>query len=208
MPTSAHISESLLEQFAEDQLPAAEAAHVEMHLASCGVCSSTVEQLRALFEQLARLPRFAPSEGFEDAVISRVRIAPRESWVRVLQQRLLPSTRKGWALLSCFVTAPGVGLLLLALWVLTHPLLSPAALLQWILLRSQAAIQSALARLLDRAPESMFAEWVTRSLDLIEAVPLDALASGVVLLAVAIPLSAWGLIRLTRTPAGKVVHAK
>ena len=65
-----HLTPHETELWAEGLLPAARA----LHLATCPACLATAERERKLFVQLAQLERFAPSAGFADRVMARVRI--------------------------------------------------------------------------------------------------------------------------------------
>lgn len=156
---------------------------------------------------LGELPRFAPSPVFADAVMARVQITAHESRALALLRRLIPTTRRGWAFISVAVTAPAVPLVALVLWLLTQPLLSPATVTQWALLRIQSTAQTGSAWLLDRAFGSNLFGWAETSYATIQTVPDSALGGAIALLAVAMPLSVWGLIRLTRTPGGNVTYA-
>ena len=65
-----HLTPDELVLWAEGLLPAARA----LHLSDCPNCLATAERERSFFLQLARLERLAPSEGFADRVMSKVRI--------------------------------------------------------------------------------------------------------------------------------------
>jgi hypothetical protein len=67
---AAHLTPDEVVLWAEGLLPAARA----LHLSDCPDCLATAERERALFLQLARLERPAPSAGFADRVMGKVRI--------------------------------------------------------------------------------------------------------------------------------------
>jgi hypothetical protein len=50
-------------------------------------------------------------------------------------------------------------------------------------------------------------DWIAAVYSAASGVPLDAIILALVILAVAIPLSAWSLVRLVRTPTGNVTYA-
>ena len=65
-----HLTLDELELWAQGLLPAARA----LHLSTCADCLAVAERERKLFLQLAQLERFAPSAGFAERVMERVRI--------------------------------------------------------------------------------------------------------------------------------------
>ena len=70
-----HLSADEIELWAEGLLPGARV----MHLADCRDCLTVAEAERALLIALAQVPRLAPSQGFTDRVLARIRIpAPSE----------------------------------------------------------------------------------------------------------------------------------
>jgi len=166
-----------------------------------------LEAFQGLFAMLGELPRFAPSPAFADGVMARVQLAPQESRVLALLRRLIPTTRRGWALISVAVTAPVMPIIALVVWLLTQPLLSPATVTQWALLRTQAAAQAALAWLVEGSMGSSALGWADAFYEILQVVPGSALGGAIALLAVAIPLSGWALVRLTRTPVGSATYA-
>jgi hypothetical protein len=205
--SSAHLTAETLEQLAEGSLPSVEAAGARTHLDVCGRCAAELEAFQSLFAMLGTLPRFAPSAVFADGVMARVQLATQESRVMALLRRLLPTTRRGWAMISVAVTAPVMPIIALVLWVLTQPLISPATVTQWGLLRIQSAAQTAFAWLIDGTLGSGLFGWAETSYATIQTVPGSALGGLAALIAIAIPLSGWGLVRLTRTPVESVTYA-
>lgn len=203
----AHPPAETLELFAEGALPPAEVADARVHIESCGRCSAEVEAFRALFMMLEGLPRLAPSADFADAVMARVQVAPQENAVYAWLRRLIPSTRRGWTLLGLAIVAPVLPLLTVLAWMFTQPLVSPATLWQWGMLRTQSAAQAGTAWLVDRTVAAGLPGWVEALYTTLQTVPSAALSGAVAFLAVAIPLSGWALVRLTRTPVGSVTHA-
>jgi len=65
-----HLNPDETELWALGLLPAAGA----LHLAQCAACRAAAERERKLFRDLIQLERFAPSAGFVDRVMERVRI--------------------------------------------------------------------------------------------------------------------------------------
>jgi hypothetical protein len=206
--SSAHLPAEILEQLAEGSLPPAEASNAATHVQACGRCFAELEGYKTLFTMLERLPRFAPSAAFSDAVMARVQIATQESRLAALLRRLMPTTRRGWALIGFVVTAPATPVLALIAWLITQPLLTPSTLWQFGMIRTQSAVQAAFAWVAERTVGGGFGSWAESSYSMVQSVPLGAVGAAVALLAIAMPVSAWGLIHLMRTPAKSVNYAK
>lgn len=66
----------LLDAAADEALPPPAAAEVAGHLASCPRCAAEVAAIRALREDLARLPRAAPPPGLEQRLRAALPAAP------------------------------------------------------------------------------------------------------------------------------------
>ncbi|HUE96602.1 MAG TPA: hypothetical protein VMN39_08075 [Longimicrobiaceae bacterium] len=204
---SRHLTALTLEQLAEENRPAAEMESARAHLEACGRCTAELETYQLLFARLGELPRYAPSLAFADSVMARVQLAPREHPAMAWLRRLVPTTRRGWVLVGSAVLAPALPILGLVLLLLTQPLVSPAMLWQWALLRTQSMSQAGFAWLLDRAINSGLYGSLESGFTAALSLPMTVLGSAAALVAIAIPLSGWGLLRLTRTPMGSVNHA-
>jgi hypothetical protein len=204
---SAHLTEWTLEQLAEGTLSERDEAEALGHVEACGRCSAELDGFRALFAALEGLPRFAPSAGFGDAVMARVRVAPRANPAVERVRRWLPKTRRGWMMLAVALVAPALPVLGLAIWMLTHPLFSPMALWQWTSLQVQEGTRTTFAYLMGWGSATGVFERTEQVYSTVTATPLLTLGVVVGVLAVAIPLSAWSLVRLTRTPMGTATYA-
>ena len=76
--TSMHLTTDEIELWAQGLLPAARA----MHLADCSLCRTEAERERKVILELVQLPKFAPSAGFADRIMAKVRVAtPSGDWV-------------------------------------------------------------------------------------------------------------------------------
>ena len=203
----AHLTAQTIEQLAEGNLASAEERSARRHLAECARCATELEAFENLFARLGSLPRFAPSPVFADAVMARVRIVPQESFALAWLRRFLPTTRRGWMLLGSAALAPAIPLIALIVLLFTQPLLSPTTLWQWAQLRTQSMTQAGTAWLFDQAINSGLYGMAETGFSTLLSLPVLALGSALAILAVAIPLSGWGLVRLTRTPVGSVNHA-
>ena len=74
---SVHLTTDEIELWAQGLLPAARA----MHLADCSLCRVEADRERKVILELVQLPHFAPSAGFADRVMAKVRVAtPSGDW--------------------------------------------------------------------------------------------------------------------------------
>ena len=202
----AHLSAMSLEQLAEGTLAGSEADAARTHLASCARCSAELEAYTQLFTMLSQLPRFAPSPAFAGAVMSRIQVTPRESPVVAWFKRIMPHTRRGWILVATALLAPAAPVIALLAWLLFNPLITPTTIWNWTRMQLDAGMQTALAWIVEwsRGTGQEILELVY---GFVEPVPNSALGGAALLMAVAIPLSAWALVRMTRTPSGKIPYA-
>lgn len=205
---NAHLSALTLERLAEEDLPQADAAVARSHIAECMRCAAEFEAYEMLFARLGNLPRFAPSPAFADAVIARVQIAPQESRAVAWLRRFVPSSRRGWAFVGSAMVIPSLPIVAILVMMLTQPLLSPVTLGQWGMLRLESLSQATLAWLFDRAVTTGLYGFGEAALTTIQNVPMAALAAALAMVSIAIPLSGWGLVRLTRTPMRSATYAK
>lgn len=204
---STHLTEWTLEQLAEGMLSPTDQSEAMEHVEACARCSAELDGHRALFTALEGLPRFAPSAGFADAVMARVRVEPRASPAVARLRRWLPKTRRGWTLLSVALVAPAIPIVAAAIWLLTHPLVSPSALWQWTSLQAQEGARTAFGYVLAWGSASGVFDRTEQVYTAVAATPVTTVGLVLGTLAVAIPLSAWSLVRLTRTPIGTATYA-
>ena len=208
MPNSpAHLTEWTLEQLAEGVLPPEEAGAATEHLQRCARCSAELDAFRVLVSALSDLPRFAPSAAFADGVMARVRMAPATDPVYARVVAHLPQTRRGWAMLVAAAVAPALPLIALLTWVLTQPLVSIGGLWQYATGQVSEFSRAVVAQLVDWSAALGLLGTGQSLYDAIVSVPLVTLGIAVAVLAVAIPLSAWSLVRLVRAPMGNVTYA-
>lgn len=204
---TAHLTAQTIEQLAEGNLAAAEERGARKHIIECVHCAMELEAFESLFARLGDLPRFAPSPVFADAVMARVRINPEESFALAWLRRFLPTTRRGWVLLGSATLAPALPIFALVLLLLTQPLLSLTTLWQWGTLRLQSLAQASFAWLFDAGINSGLYGMAESGFSTVLSFPVLILYSAVLVLGFAIPLSGWGLLRLTRAPMASVNHA-
>jgi hypothetical protein len=205
--SSEHPSEWTLELYAEEALPGEEGALVGEHVESCVRCAGEVATLRSLFAAMVELPRFSPSPVFSDTVMSRVRIAPHHSVVYAWLLKLLPSTRRGWMLFLGIAAAPAIPMIAAVFWLLTHPTMTLSALWTDVSRWVSDASWSLFVNVSGAAVESNAATALQSLVGQLFGVPPLVLVAGLLLFAVAIPLSAWTLYRTLRTPSRGTAYA-
>ncbi|HEV2129486.1 MAG TPA: hypothetical protein VGR27_00195, partial [Longimicrobiaceae bacterium] len=188
-------------------LPTGQQAEVAAHVEECPRCASEVEGYRALFVALSGLPHFEPSLDFGAAVMARVRIPPATDPLFARFVRALPSTRRGWILLVLACMVPALPVIALVAWLVSQPFFAPGALIEWGTAWLGDTGWSLLTLGLVAVMESSALAWGSLLVERLLAMPVEILAGGALVLAVGIPLSAWTLYRLLRTPVGGTVYA-
>lgn len=205
--SNAHLSEWTLEQLAEGMLPEYELLSAEAHLESCPCCAAELSACRSLFAALGDLPRFAPSPEFSDGVISRIRMGPAPNPVVERVRQWLPETRRGWTILAAALITPALPVLALLIWLLSQPMVSAVSLAQWGTRWGEETASAALSTLV-RWESAVGLDRVIAYLQTaVAGLPLALVLGVTVVVALGIPLSAWLLIRLVRTPMGDVHYA-
>jgi anti-sigma factor RsiW len=109
---------SLLSEFLDERLAAAEAWQVQTHLSDCAACGKTCRELESLRRALQALPTRQPSANFDSALAQRLaltrRPAPRRTWRDRLAlpfRRPVPLLRPAFALGVAVAAVGGVLLL-------------------------------------------------------------------------------------------------
>jgi anti-sigma factor RsiW len=203
----AHLTEWTLEQIAEGTLPEVEAGAARKHLDRCARCTAELDAFRTLVAALSELPRFAPPPTFADAVMARVRIAPAPDPIYTRVVALLPRTGRGWGMLVAAAVAPALPIIALIAWIINQPLVGTGAIWQWGSGQAVAGAQAAFAAVVQWSAAIGLLGAAESAYQSVIAVSPVTLGIAAVALAVAIPLSAWSLVRLVRTPMGKVTYA-
>lgn len=203
---SLHPADWVLELYAEGELSPDEATEAEAHLTACGRCSAEVDAFRTLFAELGQVSRLAPGPQFSDAVMARVTIAPPPR-LEVWLQRWLPRTRRAWAIALGVAAVPAAPVIALLVWILTWPTSATATLVRGGAAWLGEHVQSLALGLAHWMIETSVVEQLRAGLAAIGGMSTVYLAAAFVMLAVGIPLSAWALVRLVRTPTGEMIHA-
>lgn len=202
-----HVPQWTLELYADDALPPDEREEVRSHVEGCPLCSAELEASRALFASLAQLPRFAPSPGFEDAVMARVTIRPEGSAVLARARRWLPATRRGWMMLFAALVAPFAPLLAVAAWLLSRPLVTAGGLMTMAERWAGEAAGAAVDGMAELVARSGIVEWGQGAAGALWGNPTGELSLVAMFMALATPVAAYTLVRLLRTPMRGVAHA-
>lgn len=204
---TAHLSEWTLEQLAEEMLSPLEQERALAHVEECGRCAAELDAYRALFAALSELPRFEPSPSFNDAVLARVRISPQEGALMVQLRRWLPTTTRGWVLLGAALSAPALPMIAMVVYLLTHPLVSAASVWQMSMLLAEDTLRAAGGAVMGWGLIADVTAAAQAGLAALQSIPTGMLVAGLALLAVGIPVSAWALVRLVRSPMRNVTYA-
>lgn len=209
-----HPEPARLEALADGTLPQAERGSVDAHVQACGRCAAEVEDFRQLFAALAELPRVAPSAGFEDRVMARVRVAKapagavadRPSLADRLRA-LVPSRRMRWSLAAAFSAFPVLGTGAAVAWLATEPSLSIQALWIFAAERFGAAASGAAAWAVEGLAATRVAGWLSAFGKGLVAVGPGQLGAAALALALLTAASAWVLYsNLIRTPTRERHH--
>lgn len=141
---SEHLSPERIQDLVDGALAGARKRRAAAHVAACGACRTELESWRALFRTLEELPALEPGPGFAERVMAAVDLrtatASVPAWKRLpaealaTARKLVPSTRRGWALASGAVAAPAAAVVAALGAVVAHPLLTVrdlAAFVSW-----------------------------------------------------------------------------
>ncbi|HEX6370170.1 MAG TPA: hypothetical protein VF006_14710 [Longimicrobium sp.] len=208
-----HLPFWTLEQLADGDLGHADRMLAEQHLRTCAHCASELRSARALIAALGSLPAVAPSAGFADAVMARVVIAPRAATAaaaepaRQARRGWLPASLRGWVWLTAMLTVIMAPLAGLGVWLSTHPLVSVSAL--WGVARSWLS-EVAWAAVVQAAGAVGRSGLVVELADALARMPGPDAAGvplSLLLFFAAIPVSAFVIVRLLKTPATGMTHA-
>lgn len=204
---SNHPSEWELELLAEDALPPADQPSVLEHLAICSRCEAEVDSLRSLTDALGALPRFAPSAGFNEAVMARVIVTPQRAWILERIAHRLPATRSGWSLFSLWAFIPALAALAGVFWVGDqYPSLTFGSAFEWVLGNSRSVGWSLVTEAVVWVMDSPLPAWSNTFVLRLTQLGDGLLVTGAAALAIAIPLSVWTLMQLLRTPMENRSH--
>lgn len=205
-----HLAYWTLEQLAEGGLSHVERTLAEQHLRSCGRCTSELEGARAVIAALEGLPQLSPSPAFAEAVMARVQIAPMAAPLAapsLSRGRWMPARSRGWMMLVALVLATVPVLAGIAVWTGQNPVAGMGAL--WRVVRGWASEVG--FNLMSEGTEALIRtglfQWGS---DFLGGIPGPSLAGVPVLLlmlAAAVPVSAWAMARLLRAPTTGLTHA-
>lgn len=190
-----HPATEEVEAYVAGSLSAADRATFESHLAGCPECAAEVEEWRALFAGLAALPRIEPSPGFADRVMAQVRIhRPWYVHAAAMLRRILPTTTRGWMLVTAILALPVVTMGGAVTWLISRPWLSLGDL--WIYLghRAEEAMASLVRWLAVLVLESQASQSILKWIHQI-LIAIGAPGVGIAALvgAMAMTLSVWTL---------------
>jgi hypothetical protein len=208
-----HLPFWTLEQLAEGDLGHADRMLAEQHLKACAHCTSELRSARALIAALQSLPSLTPSAGFADAVMARVVIAPQAATaaaaepVREARRGWLPASLRGWAVLTAVLTVIMAPLAALGVWLNAHPMVSVSSL--WGVARGWAGevAWSAVVQVAGAFGRSGLFGWAADTLAGMPGPDAAGVPLALLLFFAAIPVSAFVIVRLLKTPATGMTHA-
>lgn len=208
-----HLPFWTLEQLAEGDLSHAERTLAEQHLSTCAHCTSELRSARALITALSSLPQLSPSANFADAVMARVVIAPQTQTAaaaepaREARRGWLPASLSGWVWLTAMLTVVMAPLAALGVWLNAHPMVSVSALwgvaLGWV----KEVVWGAVVEVAGAFGRSGMFGWAADTLARMPGPDAAGVPLSLLLILAAIPVSAFVMVRLLKTPAAGMTHA-
>ena len=166
MSETYHPAADRLEAFVEGTLQAADRVVLDSHLMSCHECQAQVEEWRALFAALSRMPHFEPATGFANRVMAHVRVAPRTAWqewgarANALVTQIAPKTNYGWSLAAAFLALPVILGASAVAWLLSKSYITPEALLGYTRQSLVEGLQGIGSTVLAAVLQTDLAAWV------------------------------------------------
>ena len=215
-PQGEHIPAEGLQDYVEGVLPGRTANRARAHLAACAPCQEDLKGWARLFGSLGSLGRFAPSGGFAQRVMARVRIpAPVPSpWVDAGRRAagwskgFLPRTRKGWAVAGGIASAPTISVAALMYLVFSHPLLTVGSFTTYFSWKASALLTSISSSLGSALLESVALFRVYSFLGVLAESPF-LVGAGSLAFSLTSALALWVLYRnLVATPSVDRRHAR
>lgn len=202
--TEKHLGPRGFQEYLEELVPARQRARMEAHVDGCSRCSRELEAWRSLLAGLESLPTFAPSTGFAERVMARVRVgeapAPAVRPARIAARiagwarQVLPGTRRSWAVASGVALAPAVAAGTILFAVFSHPLLTPTSLAAFLWWKVSDLVRATGAWIFDQVIGSAVAFHAVSAVDAVTTSPMLA-AGGGLLLASLMVAAAWVLYR-------------
>lgn len=128
-----HLSDKLLERYADADLAGAARASADGHLAACPACRARLSEWQSLLLQLSTLPQLAPAQEFAERVLSRLVVgaaaAPGKAARRAVRvpawaRRLVPAAAGAGALWTGGVAAA-------LFWLYRRAGATPGEILTW-----------------------------------------------------------------------------
>lgn len=208
-----HPATERLQELVEESLDERQRVAVESHLSVCATCRQEVEELQTLFGALSGLSTFAPSAGFANAVMAKVRVpvpalAPVFAGAGAWIERVIPQTTRGWAAAAAMLALPLLGATLLVTWLMAQPGVTPQGL--WTLTSEFAgnAASSGWQWAWARFAGTTLAAWLSQAAELAQTVGRGEIGLAAVAFATMTAGSAYVLYQnLFRPEVGRTQHA-
>lgn len=166
-----HPTAEQLQDLLERSLDSAEQSVVEAHVEECTDCRLELDELRSLFGALSSLQRFAPSPGFADTVMAKVRVRrPAFAGVNAWIERVTPHTTRGWAAAAAVLALPVIGATLLVTWVMSRPGVTPQGLWTVVTSLAEQGASSGWQWAWARFAGTSLAAWIAQAAEVIQTV--------------------------------------
>jgi hypothetical protein len=191
-----HLSPDAIDAFLAGTLDDAGRAH----LADCALCREIARLERSVVDQLAALPELAPSPGFPDRVMARVRV-PDPFALRSLaaaRRRLFGGRSLG---IAATVAVTLLGSLASIVWTLTHQALLLSAA-HWLLAEGYAVLWVGIRGVASNLIEQPWYHDARRLLDSPARLAIGSAAASLLYVTGVLTLR-----RLLAVPAQRVAHA-
>ncbi len=162
-----HLPQERIQELLDGSLSSRQAGRARKHLAACRPCQEEASAWERVFAPLASLSRFAPSAGFAERVMARVRfptpvpspLAAAGGRARSWARRLLPRDRRSWAVMGGMASAPTITMAALLYMVFSHPTLTAGTFATYAYWKVAAALSSIYSLAAGAAVESTTLMW-------------------------------------------------
>lgn len=226
-----HLSPERVQELLESHLGTRDTRRAEVHVAACDSCRTSLQGWQTLFSELESLAELAPSEGFGERVMARVRVrapvtapAPVPS-VRIRRWlggfvpqdvtgalaafvgRLVPRSRRARAFLVSVAATPTIAVAVVAAFLFSHPLLTPGYLASYLWWQASAAMSGLVGRVVSGGIATWQGLLGNGLLDALAGSAVGLLITGVVFTAI-MGLSLLVLYRNLFAPSVNERHAR
>lgn len=184
-----HLQPERLQDMIDGVLKGRRLTRAREHLAACSSCARELASWQRLIVDLESLPALEPAPGFQERVMSRVRVRklgllPRgapslAARIRDRARALVPSTRRGWAVVSGIAGAPAVAMAAMVYVLISHPLLTAGSLFSFVWWRASALVSGVVRAGLERVVDSVAVFQIWSVVEALSASPATLVMAGI-----------------------------